>query len=253
MKNGGEWITGNITLTLGGEPLNLQMTVPAKPVKPTRMLPIFQQMTNAFVDMGVRAAEALDKKVSCQKGCGACCRQPVPLAEIEAYHIAELVENMSEPRRSKIKLRFKKAFEHFEKISWFDRLANANEGSNEDQRKIVMEYFYENIACPFLEDESCSIHQNRPLGCREYLVTSPAENCSHPTAETIEMVRQPVKSAQTLLNIGRSKNMKEMSFVPLVRALNWAETFPEKMKEETGENWMAQFFMLLTKKNIPVK
>ena len=114
-----------------------------------------------------------------------------------------------------------------------------------------MEYFYENIACPFLEDESCSIHQDRPLGCREYLVTSPAENCSQPTAATIEMVKQPIKAAQTLLSIGRSKNMKEMMFVPLVRALNHAETFPEQMKEETGENWMAQFFMLLTKRKIP--
>ena len=113
MKNDGEWITGNITLTLGGEPLNLQMTVPAKPVKPTRMLPILQKMTNTFVDMGVRAAESLGKEISCQKGCGACCRQPVPLAEIEAYQIAELVENMPEPRRSEIKMRFKKSIRAF--------------------------------------------------------------------------------------------------------------------------------------------
>jgi Fe-S-cluster containining protein len=36
------------------------------------------------------------------------------------------------------------------------------------------------MPCPFLEDESCSIHPDRPLVCREYLVTSPAELCAGP-------------------------------------------------------------------------
>jgi hypothetical protein len=34
------------------------------------------------------------------------------------------------------------------------------------------------VACPFLEDEACSIHADRPLSCREYLVTSPPELCA---------------------------------------------------------------------------
>ncbi len=41
-------------------------------------------------------------------------------------------------------------------------------------------YFHLGIACPFLEDESCSIHADRPISCREYLVTSPAVNCADP-------------------------------------------------------------------------
>jgi hypothetical protein len=33
-------------------------------------------------------------------------------------------------------------------------------------------YFLQGVACPFLEAESCGIHPDRPLACREYLVTS---------------------------------------------------------------------------------
>ena len=61
------------------------MTVPAKPVKPMRMLPIFQAMASSFVDTSIEEIEAQGKKISCKAGCGACCRQAVPLAEIEAY------------------------------------------------------------------------------------------------------------------------------------------------------------------------
>ena len=165
-----DWVTGQITLSVHGAPLEMQMTVPAKSVKPHRMLPIFQQIANSFTDLGVKAVESENKKISCKKGCGACCRQPVPLAEIEAYQIAELVENLPEPRRGKVKMRFDEAAKHFHKIGWFEKLENCKE--KEEIEKTVLEYFFEGVACPFLEEESCSIHQDRPVACREYLVTS---------------------------------------------------------------------------------
>ena len=47
------------------------------------------------------------------------------------------------------------------------------------------------VPCPFLEDESCSIHPERPLVCREYLVTSPAALCAGPTQEGVTPVAVP--------------------------------------------------------------
>src|SRR5438477_2508063 len=117
-----EWVTGKVVLRIGGEPLEMELTVPAKPVKPHRMLPIFQQMTSSIVDMSVDAMQAAGEKISCKAGCGACCRQPVPLAEIEVYQIAELVEAMPEPRRTEIKKRFAEANDHFAKMGWYERI-----------------------------------------------------------------------------------------------------------------------------------
>src|SRR5690349_6337406 len=101
-----EWVTGEVVLKVAGEPLKMQMTVPATPVKPHRMLPVFQKMTDSFVEMGALAAGTQGKTISCRAGCGACCRQPVPLMEMQIYHIAEVVEAMPEPRRTEIKKRF---------------------------------------------------------------------------------------------------------------------------------------------------
>src|SRR5262249_10360984 len=116
-----EWVTGEIVLSIGGEPVKMSMTVPAVPVKPHRMLPVFQKMTNAFVEISAVAAGAGGQTISCRAGCGACCRQPVPIAEIEIYHLAEVVEAMPEPRRTEIKERFRKAVEYFTSIRWFEK------------------------------------------------------------------------------------------------------------------------------------
>lgn len=246
-----EWVTGKVEITLDGQPLKMEMTVPAFTVKPQRMLPVFQQMTNSFVDIGIGQAHSRGESISCKKGCGACCRQPVPLAEIEAYQIAELVAQMPEPRQTAVKERFEKAFAHFAEIGWFERLGEAATQTPREQEQVVTDYFREGIPCPFLVDESCSIHQDRPLACREYLVTSPAENCSSPTQETVDKIPLPVNAAVKILPLGQTKVITGVNFIPLVLALKWVEMNEDRFPEKTGEEWMADFFRNLTKSKIP--
>lgn len=245
----GDWVTGQVKLSIGGSPLEMQMTVPAKPVKPQRMLPIFQQMANSFTEIGETAVKNAGEKISCKAGCGACCRQPVPIAEIEAYQLAELVENMPEPRRSVVKQRFADACRHFQSIDWFERLENTTE--QKQLERTVLKYFYEGVPCPFLENESCSIHEARPLACREYLVTSPAKNCSNPSAKKVRLIELPIKASATLRHVGQTKRCGKINFVPLILALEWVERNPDDFAEKTGEEWMADFFRNLTKSEIP--
>jgi len=249
-----EWVTGRVVIKIKGEPLEMEMTVPATPVNPRRMLPIFQQMSNGFVDLSVGEANKNGERISCKKGCGACCSQPVPISEVEAYNIAELVESMPEPRRSEIRKKFADAVEHFSDMNWFDRMnefATRPEPENPDmQYKDVIEagieYFNENIPCPFLEEGSCSIHQERPLACREYLVMSPAENCSHPTAEGVRMVPLLLKPSRSLRAFARTKDSPYLPVLPLIRALEFAEKYREDFEEKTGPEWAADFIGKLT-------
>ncbi len=252
------WVTGNIVLRINGEPVEMEMTVPAFPVKPHRMLPVFQQMASAVVDSCVKAVEDEGKQISCKAGCGACCRQAVPISETEAYQIAELVEAMDEPRRSVVKKRFADALKHFIEIDWFSQLNNladmASSGdpgfSPAEYERVVTGYMDEHIYCPFLVDESCSIHPDRPLVCREYLVTSPAENCQSPTAETIEKVPIFMRPSKAILNVGRTKNMDGISSLMMIEALDFTARNPESFEEKTGPEWAGEFFTQLSKKDV---
>ena len=250
----GEWITGNVTLRVHGEPLDLQMTVPAFPVKPQRMLPIFHQMTNSFVDAGVNAVASEGERLSCRAGCAACCRHAVPIAEAEVYQIADLVESMPEPRRSEVKDRFAKTVAYLRSIGWFEKFmaehralgTKPEKTAASDLNNLLMEYFHEWIDCPFLEDEACAIYDDRPLACREYVVTSPAENCSDPSAETVKRVDLLIQPSKTVQKMSATGRMAGEGTLTLVRALELAAEYPDAYDERTGEEWMREFFTRLT-------
>lgn len=252
MKKKDEWKTINARISIKGHPLDLQMTVPDKPVTARKMLPIFRQMANSFVQIGVDAVEANGEQVSCKAGCGACCRQPVPISESEVYQIAEMVEEMPEERRRKIKEKFRKGCQHLAQIGWFQKLEGTVTASSEIRQRVLDEYFRQGIPCPFLEDESCSIYEERPLVCREYLVTTPAENCRTPTPDSIRTIAVPIKPSAAVCSISKGENLNAgINFVPLILALDWAENFPEKAEERMGEQWMKDFFKSITGKEVP--
>jgi len=207
-------------------------------------------MTNSFFDLSLKVVEAQGETMSCKKGCGACCRQPVPISELEVYQIAELVESMPEPRRSEIKNRFSDACEHFAKMGWFEKVAACDELGRTEGRAAVAEklrelidvYFREGIPCPFLEAESCSIHPSRPLVCREYAVTSPPENCSRLDRQAIRPIELLVNPSTTVQYLGRTGRLGGIGLLPLVRALELAAGFPEEFEEKKAEEWIGEFF-----------
>lgn len=238
-KHAPEFIEGKIQLSIQGTPIEIEMSVPAGKVKPQRILPVLQKMTNAFIGVSVDRASDDGKEISCKAGCGACCRQLVPISKIEAYQLAELVGNLPAFRKTKITKRFKKAFMQLSKIGWLEQFGEGASLSQEDRKNLGLEYFRQNIPCPFLEEESCSIHPDRPLACREYLVTSPAENCLAPTPESIDMVPVPVKLSKEAYKFAKKLSAKDKSgFIPLISVLNWAQDNPDSFPEKPGTVWM---------------
>lgn len=238
-------ITGKGTLRISGTKVELEVTVPATAVRPTKMLPMFQQVTNTVVAVGISNAETAGAQISCTKGCGACCRQLVPIAESEAYQLQSLVNEMPEPRRSIILARFAEAKAKLQQVGLFDALLFPGELTVEGRQKLGLDYFRQGIACPFLADESCSIHPDRPLSCREYLVTSPAENCAQPSAETVHCVEIAGSVAQIVRTLASSRLV---NWLPLILALDWAEENPDQSPSRPGPEWLQEVFRELTKK-----
>ncbi len=96
-------------LTIGAERVRASVDVPAAPVPARPLLPFFQGTAHQVIDSAVREARKRGETVSCRAGCGACCRQIVPVSEIEAHHLKELVDAMPEPRRTTVRARFEEA------------------------------------------------------------------------------------------------------------------------------------------------
>ncbi|MBL8673834.1 MAG: YkgJ family cysteine cluster protein, partial [Rhodospirillales bacterium] len=229
-------ISARLRLHVMGRQVEATLEVPTRPVKPQAVLPALQALVDAVVASSERALEGKGRAVSCKAGCGACCRQFVPLTAVEAHHLQRVVERMPGPRRARIEARFADAMRRL-RAAGLEALALDSGGlSGAARHAASLAYFKLGIACPFLEDESCSIHPVRPLACREYLVTSPAANCASPTGDAIEPVEVP-KLSPLMAGFGGADGAVGAVFA-LTAALEWAAAHPDTAPERAGPQWV---------------
>jgi Fe-S-cluster containining protein len=236
-----ESVTITMDVPLGRGRLKAEVPVPAAATTPAALLPVFQAVTDAIVRAAVQAAEARGQTISCTKGCGACCRQLVPISATEARRLRDLVDQTPEPRRSALRARFADAVQRLEEAGLLEKLRPPEPLPREPRQVLGLEYFRQGIPCPFLEEESCSIHPDRPLICREYLVTSPAEHCARPSAQTVRCVPLPARVAAAVTRLDGGAPAEPDRWVPLVLALEWAETHPADSARRPGPELVGQF------------
>lgn len=247
-ETGGEMLHGAVEMKINGVPAKIELSVPAASVKPQKTLPVLQHLTNSCVQISVAEVEENGKEISCRVGCGACRKQLIPISKIEAYSISKLVRDLPAMKKHTVTKRFENAYQQLAELGWFEKMRNGTGLSAEERHDLAMEYFYQGIACPFLENESCSIYVSRPLACREYLVTSPARNCADPTEQTIK----PVPVSLPISATGHKVSAEiladgEPGFIPLISALKWCDDNPERFPEKTGPQWIEIIMENLTR------
>lgn len=244
-------VSAAVELAVSGRRLRIEMNVPTARVDSRRLLPLFHAVADRLVDVACEAASAAGEKVSCTKGCGACCRQLVPISVTEAHQLRELLDAQPEPRRSELRARFAAARTRLEQAGLLETLRRPQQVTDAQSQPLGLAYFELGIACPFLEDESCSIHPDRPAACREYLVTSPAEHCAHPTAESVRGVKMPAKVSRVIRQIERPLGNETLGWVPLILAPQWSEAHAQRTARRPGTEIVREFFARLTKRDLP--
>jgi Fe-S-cluster containining protein len=223
--------TATVRLTVGSLRIAHTITVPERAIEAAEIVPVLQGLVNAVVD-----ASASGKAVSCRKGCGACCRQLVPLSRTEGERLLQVVDALPPARRATVKERFAAAEARIAQAGLTDRAGRSD-------RELSAAYFALGLPCPFLEDESCSIHPDRPLVCREYLVTSPAELCAEPAQEGVTPVPVPKISLAA-----RKLQDDSDEWFPLALLMAWARRRPLTGKRRRGPEWVQRFLQRMAAK-----
>jgi Fe-S-cluster containining protein len=221
-----------IQLTILGQQLSASFDVPAHPISPQPALPAAYAIADAVVTIASQASEAQGKPISCRRGCAACCRQLVTLAPVEAIAVADLIEALPSDPQEKIRARFAEAIRIMRQTNLVEpgspdhapvlrapRAKNAEEAFN----ALLDAYFDLRIPCPFLENESCSIYAARPAVCREYVITSPPDNCNHVGRKPTRGIHLPVYLSDQLVPFGlHNPTSGHLKKIPLPFALAWS-------------------------------
>lgn len=246
-------LTATITVKISGEVVKLNISIPDKQTTQDVILPLFWQISQIEEDIAIKNIQQEGRQISCKAGCGACCSQFVPVTPIEVQNIDKYVSQLPKKQRQKIRKRFTKAIEIFKEKGLLERLLNFS-SQNENLQEFGMAYFYLGIACPYLDNGSCSIHQVRPLSCRKYLVTSPSSCCKKPTPENIKMVSIPGQLSNTLTTLNTTYSYRANNIIPLSVSRLWLEQHSEKALFQHSKKWIEEVLTLLSTtktKNIP--
>jgi len=140
-------------LPIGGGVLNASVNLPTGQTTLTQLLPIIQNLENAIVGRIGQEAEQAGTPISCRAGCGACCRQMVPVSFFEAEALSEWMDTLPEARRVELEGRFHRALLALRDAGVIDKLVDDRWTMEEEAAtELAVDYFHAGVPCPFLED-----------------------------------------------------------------------------------------------------
>ncbi len=205
----------------------------------SELVPLARSVSASVVALATEHAAAQGKTISCQRGCTHCCRQLVPVAPLEAKRLAEVIAALPLDQRNAILERFSKAIKTLEqaglssaKAAKGQRALVSNETDATAAWNDVSRRYYElRMDCPFLENDSCSIYEERPIACREYnAVTAPSLCESFDSG--IETIERPVRLGEALTKAGNEVAKTKDMAIALPLVLEWVAT---RAKAFSGE------------------
>lgn len=240
----------------GGERLRLDVEVPQGAVTLRELLPVIQAMCGAVFSHSAAGLAKHGLAVTCGPGCGACCSQLVPISRPEALLLADFVHSLPPTRRTVIEDRFRRIVARLEESGLLARLLAGfverplGLGALAELQRA---YWPLGLACPFLEDGSCSVYPHRPVICRQYSVTTPPERCARlfEPGVTIREVPHPLELAGTLACFDGAR-ARATAALPLSLSLLLEKTLrAERLPKVPGPEMISRFLELAARRFEP--
>jgi Fe-S-cluster containining protein len=162
-----------------------------------------------------------------------CCRiQLVPVSPAEAYALLLLIESLPEPRRTQVLERFSDRAARLDDAGLSDVFLDRELAlDSEAAREPITHYLSLHLACPFLENDACSIYEFRPFSCREFLVTTPKEMCADPLSQPVARLPLVLFPGKAALDSASAISGRRQLMVPLTLALRYARKHREELEQ----------------------
>lgn len=242
----------NFELNVAGDPLTHHAPVLDAKTTAVELIPAFQAFTNQVVEHSIKLTEREGKTISCKAGCGACCKQPVPVTLLEVEHIDRVVKKMPAQKQQDVRAVFAHHLKAVEDAGLLEKLKSISDLEPEQRHQLAADYFKLGLECPFLENQSCGIYEDRPLECREFLVTSDPGYCAELDAKGIEHIDQQMHMASALRKLSiDSQNTDGRGWVLMIFALELAKSGRLRFRKKASKEWVKTYIQYAIDKPVP--
>ena len=206
--------------------LNFKIGAKDCTAKISDLVPIARAVSGRIIQIVTDKLASDGNSVSCRKGCCHCCHYLLPVSTPEAFRLAYEILTMPPIRQEAI---LRSTINAAKKIMELGLPESENNSPANKPDLIDISNWYKelNLPCPFLVENACSIYNIRPLVCREYMVTSPPDNCKKNSNISPDTVTLPVTTAKVLMNIADDLESDRLKVIPLPLALAWCQANPD--------------------------
>jgi Fe-S-cluster containining protein len=217
-----------------GQSRKISVTVPGTPAAIEDLLPAAQEITDQTMAAACEHTAAAGHPPTCREGCTACCHQLVAISVAEALNLARIVDALEPERRQIVSDRFTHLQQTLRAARLLDPaspddapvmlLQPESKTAQDPLIHLAHRYYALHLPCPFLENDRCSVYDQRPLVCREYMVTSPVLHCDELGRHPLAMIESPVHLSDGLADLVAEITHEPARQIPLFSALAFAKS-----------------------------
>lgn len=246
----------NFELKLFGQRVCLQLDVPDVAFSLSDIVPMASAISDRITQAVIDKFQSDGTQISCEKGCSACCSYLVPLSIPEVFWLEEIIlakgKSKSRQLMRSCLLAARSILKQKPPEIFSSEAVNRPEQRTVDISAVANWYSNLKVNCPFLLNGTCMIYEQRPLVCREHLVTVLPRLCKEKNglARALDM---PVRVSTALSRLTGELEGKDTEAVllPLIpvwcgenhhrndrkwSAVDMVNRFMQILKEMSSEN-----------------
>jgi len=164
------------------------------------------------------------QSVPCRKGCSACCNYLIPLSVPEVFRLREeLLETPADYSRQILQSCLGRAERLLDNKPPIFSLKNSSKSARAQISRIGKWYGGLKLTCPFLSDGLCTLYEQRPIACREHIVTNSAVLCQNGHRGEPNVVPIPVSILDALGQLTAELEQSDIEAIILPLAFAWAQ------------------------------
>jgi len=216
-----------------GQSVDLRVAVPTGPARLPDVVPLARAICDEFVRRIIRAVADAGGKITCSKGCGACCSSfLVPMTAPEALRLMEDLQALPPAARQRLEPLFLQAEQKLAASDLAGQMASLDPGdpaSTVSQRELAGKWWSENrFPCPLLKNNTCGLYRSRPIPCREFLALSEPRCCA---TNTETRVRRPFSMHQVVSVWAAQFEGTRPTLVLMANLLGWWQHNAERGRQ----------------------
>jgi Fe-S-cluster containining protein len=232
-------------LDIFGKPVHLGISVAQKQARLSDITPLARTLSTKLAIMALDRLRGKGEFIPCCKGCSSCCNYLIPLSIPEAFRLREEILALPAEQGRAV---FQSCLETAkiildDKPKEFEITESTETNSQMQINQLSKWYASLKLACPFLSDSLCTSYEQRPIACREYIVTGSSLLCEDECSDESLSVQMPVSVLDCLGQLAAELEQSDIEAVMLPLAMPWVQENLERNERTWPAVTMVECFV----------